>query len=68
MHDGPEMYEEVYDVERQPIEGVKETEVKEHLKKNLGAYLSLNRSDSSLTIIFPGLNSSDFKSYYSNLY
>ena len=33
MHDEPEMYEEVYDVERQPIEGVKETEVKEHLKK-----------------------------------
>ena len=46
VHDGPEMYEEVYDVEQQPIEGVKEMEVKEHLKKNLGEYLSLNTSDS----------------------
>lgn len=36
IHDGPEMSEEVYDVERQPIEGVKETEVKEHLKESLG--------------------------------
>jgi hypothetical protein len=42
VHDGPEMYEEVYDVERQPIEGVKEM----HLKKNLGVYLSSNTSDS----------------------
>ncbi|KDR77197.1 hypothetical protein GALMADRAFT_246481 [Galerina marginata CBS 339.88] len=49
VHDGPEMYE-VYDVDRRPIEGVKETEVKEHLKKILG------------------LNTSGFKSYYSNLY
>ena len=30
---GSEMYEEVYDAERQPIEGVKETEVKDQLRK-----------------------------------
>ena len=29
MHDGPEVYEEVNDAERQPFEGVKETEVKD---------------------------------------
>ena len=55
------VYEEVYDVERQTIEGVKETEVKKHLKKNFGVYLSLNTSAS-------GLNTSGFKSYYSKLY
>jgi hypothetical protein len=66
VHDGPEMYE-VYDVERQLIEGVKETEVKEHLKKNLGVYLFLNTSDShDSPSLF--LNTSGFKSYYSNLY
>ena len=52
VHDGPEMYEEVYDLERQPIEGVNETEVKDLLKKNLGVYLSLNTSDSHDSLRF----------------
>ena len=66
VHDGPQNYEIAFQGDQKPIPGVLEEEVKAELLKEFGGVL--RQCHCSTLLIFLGIDTLGFKSYYSNAY